>query len=111
MSPNQHLCASIYDSTLDTDFPTDQSHCVSKTELDSHANVAVAGKHCTVISDGGKTARVKAFSPDCDTLENVKMVDIAEMLATLHMNVNAQPDSMERIVKVLSVYFTIFQFY
>ena len=39
--------------------------------------MAVAGKHCTVISDSGKTARVKAFSPDCHTLENVKTVDIA----------------------------------
>ena len=77
MSPNEHLCALICDSTLESDFDVDQNQHVSKTELDSHANMAVGGKHCTVISDSGKTARVKAFSPDCDTLENVRIVDIA----------------------------------
>ena len=77
MSPNDHSCASICDSTFDHDFDAQHDQHVSKIELDLHANMVVGGKHCTVISDSGKTARVKAFSPDCDTLENMRIVDMA----------------------------------
>ena len=47
----------------------------SRTELDSHANMAVLGKHCTIVSKTGKTANVKPFSPDCNTLDEVPIVD------------------------------------
>ena len=49
----------------------------SRTELDSHTNMAVLGQHCTIVGDTGKTAKVNAFSPDCKALDNVKIVDAA----------------------------------
>ena len=55
----------------------DEEENVSRTELDSHANMAVMGKHCTIVGDSGKTAKVNAFSPECNILENVKIVDVA----------------------------------
>ena len=39
--------------------------------------MAVVGKHSTILNDTGRTARVNAFSPDCNTLENIKIVDVA----------------------------------
>ena len=45
------------------------------TELDSHANMAVIGNNCEIIADTGKTADVKAFSPDCATLDSISIVD------------------------------------
>ena len=54
------------------------SCCVeSRTELDSHANMAVLGQHCTILGDTGKTAKVNAFRPDCKALNNVRIVDAA----------------------------------
>ena len=48
----------------------------SRTELDSHANMPVAGRNAYVISDTGQTAEVNAFSPDYDAL-TVKICDVA----------------------------------
>ena len=48
-----------------------------KTELDSHANMAVVGNNCVIINDTGKTADVKPFTSDCNTLQKVKIVDAA----------------------------------
>jgi hypothetical protein len=35
-----------------------------RTDLDSHANMFVAGKHAYVLTESGQTATVRAFSPD-----------------------------------------------
>jgi hypothetical protein len=48
----------------------------SRTKLDSHANMPVLGRHSFVISDTGKVADVKAFSPDHKTMR-IKIVDAA----------------------------------
>ena len=48
----------------------------SRTELDSHANMPVVGRHALVIADTGKTVSVCPFTPDYQAL-NVKMVDAA----------------------------------
>ena len=34
------------------------------TELDSHANIPVVGKHTYVIADTGRSATVSAYNPD-----------------------------------------------
>ena len=39
--------------------------------------MAVGGKHCAIVSDTGRVARVNDFSFDCNTLNDVKIVDIA----------------------------------
>ena len=44
----------------------------SKTELDSHANMAVNEKNSTILEDSSRTARVNAFSPEYNTLDKVK---------------------------------------
>ena len=48
----------------------------SRTDLDSHANMPVVGRHAYIFRYTGKTASVNAFSPDYDPLET-KIVDAA----------------------------------
>ena len=48
----------------------------SRTELDSHANMPVVGRHAYIISNSGKTADVKPFSPDYRTM-TIPIVDAA----------------------------------
>ena len=40
----------------------------SRTELDSHANMCVVGKHALVLSNTGKKADVSPFTQDYDAL-------------------------------------------
>ena len=48
----------------------------SRTELDSHANMAVVGKHCYILSESGKTTDVQPFSPDYKAM-TCQIVDAA----------------------------------
>ena len=48
----------------------------SRTELDSHANMPVIGKHAFVISYHGKTADVSPFTPDYEPMV-IEIVDAA----------------------------------
>ena len=50
---------------------------MSVTELDSHANMAVAGKDCTIISTSGQYANVTPFLPDLPMMERVEIGDVA----------------------------------
>jgi D-arabinose 5-phosphate isomerase GutQ len=54
-----------------SDVETDEE---SRTELDSHANMAVVGRHAFIISDSGRTADVNQFTPDCESMQ-VPIVD------------------------------------
>ena len=57
----------------------------SRTELDSHANMPVVGRHSFVISDTGKVADVQAFSPDHETMQ-IQIVDAAvRYLSLIHI--------------------------
>ena len=49
----------------------------SRTELDSHANMAVIGRNAYILNDSGRTAQVSPFSPDYEALTAVKIVDAA----------------------------------
>ena len=49
----------------------------SRTELDSHANMIVFGKHSVILSYSGRHAEVNAFTPDLDKLHRVPIVDAA----------------------------------
>ena len=51
--------------------------CMSVTELDSHANMAVAGKDCTIISRSGQYANVTPFSSDLPMMERVEIGNVA----------------------------------
>eukprot|EP00957_Ditylum_brightwellii_P010169 768658-Ditylum_brightwellii.AAC.1 len=47
---------------------------VSRTELESHANMTCVGKDSFVISDSGKVMEVNPFTPDYEAMK-VKLVD------------------------------------
>ena len=49
----------------------------SVTELDSHANMAVAGRDCTIIAKSGHYATVTPFSSDLPVMERVEIGDVA----------------------------------
>ena len=49
----------------------------SRTELDSHANMAVVGRHCRVIANSGKTVSVQPFTPEYNSLQDIPIVDAA----------------------------------
>ena len=50
---------------------------MTTTQLDSHANMVVVGRHATVFSKLGNHANARAFSNDCSKLESVPIVDAA----------------------------------
>ncbi len=41
----------------------------SRTELDSHANMPVVGRHAYIISDTGRMADVSPFTPDYASMQ------------------------------------------
>ena len=47
------------------------------TELDSHANMAVAGANVSIISKSGLVATVTPFSPDLPPMDDVEIGDVA----------------------------------
>ena len=50
---------------------------ISKSELDSHANMVVLGKECFVFEPTGKTCSVEPFSSELGIAQNVPIVDAA----------------------------------
>jgi hypothetical protein len=55
---------------------TDETETESRTELDSHANMPVVGKHAYIIADTGRIADVNPFTPDYTSMQ-VPIVDAA----------------------------------
>jgi hypothetical protein len=51
----------------------------SRTELDTHANMIIVGKHSFVIAWAGRNATVNPFTPDYEALTEVPIVDAAIM--------------------------------
>ena len=49
----------------------------NRTELDSHANMAVVGSESVIFDDTGQTCKVNAFTESAGKLENVPIVDVA----------------------------------
>ncbi len=47
------------------------------TELDSHANMAVAGRNCTITATSGHYANITPFSSNLPTMDMVKIGDAA----------------------------------
>ena len=78
-SPNAHVCATICaaidkaNESMDVETDGDES----RTELDSHANMVVLGKHSFIIQWTGKHANVSPFTPDYEALRKVPIVDAA----------------------------------
>jgi hypothetical protein len=76
--PNLYLRNTICPSTLAIVSPLQANSPEPRTELDSHANMVVLGKHCFVF-DGihGKTCDVEPFDPALGTAKKVPVVDAA----------------------------------
>ena len=51
--------------------------CLSVTDIDNHANMAVAGGGCTIIAKSGQYATVTLFSADLPVMEKVEIGDMA----------------------------------
>ena len=49
----------------------------ARTELDSHANMAVIGRNAYILNDSRRTAQVSSFTPDYEALSEVPIVDAA----------------------------------
>ena len=63
-SPNVHLMEIAAIWATEADMGGGDNH-ETLTQLDSHANMAVAGEHATVFGHSGKSADVRPFSKDC----------------------------------------------
>ena len=70
-------------STTDSTYEESPTDIQSRTDLDSHANMPVVGKHAHIFRYTGKTASVSAFSPDYDPLKT-KIVDAAVLYQCAH---------------------------
>ena len=65
IKPNEHIILSIVSALSEsTSTPVTES---PRTELDSHANMAVVGRHCFVFEKTGRQCDVSAFSPNIAT--------------------------------------------
>ena len=80
---NSHLSRflSLADVDVQLDVPVgggdDKEEAIlTRTELDSHANMPVVGRHAYILSDTEKTATVSPYTPDYETRE-IPIVDAA----------------------------------
>ena len=80
-SPNMHLKLLVNASTyaMVCGASTTEVGTHSRTELDSHANMAVVGRYCCILEDTGQKADVNPFTPDYNALEKVPIVHAAVM--------------------------------
>ena len=75
---NQHVVAKVTSIIASSKVDPIIAHQESRSELDSHANMVVLGRHCFVF-DGihGKTCDVEPFDPAIGTARKVPIVDAA----------------------------------
>ena len=79
-APNQHTidrCISSLHATISTTSSVNNSRGTAypRTELDSHANMVVLGKHAYIFESTGRTCNVRPFSSELGVAENVPIVD------------------------------------
>ena len=70
------LIVSAIDVSKENDDEENDAEESSRTELDSHANMPVVGRHAYIISDTGRMADVNPFTPDYDSML-IPIVDAA----------------------------------
>ena len=76
--PNAHVSSIIMGvSTSDGQIASVASNMDSRTELDSHANMVVLGRHCFVFEWSGKRCSVQPFDKSLGSANNVPIVDAA----------------------------------
>ena len=77
MVPNRHLCAVISASAAGRSGEVGNDDHGQRTELDSHANMAVFGRGCTVVNDTGLHCNITPFSGDLPGMKMVSIKDVA----------------------------------
>ena len=74
MLPNEHVGAIVMSADTMVGDPLQDP----KSELDSHANMVVLGKHCFVFEwSAGQSCSVHPFSESLGSVKNVPIVDAA----------------------------------
>ena len=73
-APNKHLIRIICSVEQDK---LENVDAIPRTELDSHANMAVVGRHSFIFESTGRTCHVTPFSPDLGVARDVPIVDAA----------------------------------
>ena len=76
MISTAYIGAAIIDELEDESDDTMENIERSRSELDTHANMPVVGKHAHILADTGKKAEVNAYTPDYDSM-TIPIVDAA----------------------------------
>lgn len=76
--PNDHILHSVTAAlqTIDIASATELSTADPRTELDSHANMIVLGKHAFVFEHTGRTCNVRPFTSELGVAPNVPIADV-----------------------------------
>ena len=56
---------------------------ISRTDLDTHANMAVDGSNSVILADTGKRCQVAPFTPEYEALQEVPIVDAVVLYESL----------------------------
>ena len=76
--PNDYVLSKIVSTASVASAVADSNSPQSRSELDSHANMIVLGKHCFVFDNiHGQTCEVQPFDPSLGTVKEVPIVDAA----------------------------------
>ena len=73
--PSRHLCSIIQGSISSTSSTSTSVQFPSHTELDSHANMVVLGRHAFIFESTNRTCSVIPFSDTIGTMKDVPIVD------------------------------------
>jgi hypothetical protein len=74
-APSKQIQEAITIATLNGEISAVSLDESIQSDLDSHANMVVLGKHCFIISDSGKYIDVNAFADAVGGLAQVPIVD------------------------------------
>jgi hypothetical protein len=76
--PNRHLISAVVQGMTAEVFafmPVGTFSADPRSELDSHANMVVLGKHAFIFESSGRTCNVRPFSEELGIAENVPIFD------------------------------------
>ena len=73
MIAQSKLNVSIVDDGDDNDGNHNMNNSISRTDLDSHTNMVVLGKHSHVGDNTGKIAQISPFTLDYKSMENISI--------------------------------------
>ena len=78
LDPNDYINLKIVSTATVASAVVDSDSPLPRSELDSHANMTVLGKHCFVFDNiHGQTCEVQPFDPSLGTVKEVPIVDAA----------------------------------